>query len=771
MKRLPILLCLCLLLAFVQYAQAQGGNIDLTLQLKNDQGRPIGNKTVLFTDLRSGKQVKGVTDGSGIARVRLEGGEVWQIAVDKIRDYWFWQIDARRVPEGRTGQMRKIITYNYERYVRETRPVPDRSNFNFTHQRQQFNIYDRPEAQHVIFRLSLTRADKRTPAANVPVTVRCFASEMAYDATTDGSGNAVFKLPINHDYDIDVADIQHFSYVDIDNKGNQVITKSLTYEPTEIKERNVGDTIFQQLPAKINGTSTHEAIYLTVTGGPDRYWKQEPIMLEVIKGNKIYKGYTDADGKVRFLLPKRKKYMIHGRFQRDIDVIDLTRARGIGYADKTIYYQPIPKYQYPERYIPRPQDLILISFDKFIEKQLPKPKPGESLKTYAKFGGEINANSQQAVLELGFAAEPFDEDYTGGNINIALVVDKSGSMAGYDRIESLREALIAFVEKLRPGDMVSLIVFESYQTIIIPAQKVTQDKSELIHEISMIEAGGFTNIYDGLIAGYEEVKKHFRKNRPNRVILLTDGYGSKPVEEVVEKSKSYNDEGIELSAVGVGEDYNVAMLKLLASHGGGLIELIKNAEDIREAFVKELSSLIMPIGKNAKVEITFNDQLLFAQLYGFPLEEKKPGKVVLKLPNIYAGLDHIGLIKFTLVNPTEAIEKEPVIIRTKFFDIRKNEQVVREQKVYLKWSPARGELEYLQERDTKRSYAVAIMNQTLKVMAEAFHAGDKEKARKTLNRTVEDVKELFPNAEEEDINQLMQQVIDYLDIITRSLKG
>ena len=772
MKNLKTLLGLIAVFLVSNWAYAQGGNINLALQVKNNQGRPMANKKITFTELRTAKVMSGTTDGSGRVKTLLEGGEVWQIGIDKIQNYWYWQIDARRVPVGRTGEMTKVVTYDYDRFVRETRPVPDRSKMTFRHVKQNFGAYERPDSKTIILMVNLTKADKRTPASRVPVSAICYDTQISYDVQTDGGGNAIFKLPVGCDYDIDVAGIQHFSYMDVGGKGNSIATKRLTYEPTNIQETMSGDTVFQKLPSKIHGTTTHEAISLTVHGGTDGIWKNQPIMLEVIKGKrKIYKAYTDQEGIVKYLLPKGSKYMIHGRFERDIDVIDLTRSRGIGYKDKDITYHPIAKYQYPERFIPKAEDLILMSFDQFFEKQLPRPKAGESLKTHASFGGQINANSEQAVLELAFASEAYDADNMGDAVNIAFVIDKSGSMAGYDRIESLREALIAFVEKLRPEDMVSLVIFDNVTTVVIPAHKIGTSKKELIHQISMIEAGGGTVIYSGMVAGYEEVTKNFKKNRTNRVVLLTDGYGTEPVEKVIEKSKEYNAKGIELSAVGIGEDYNVSLLKLLATHGGGLIELVKNATDLKDAFVKELSSILMPIGTNAKVEIEYNKNLLFAQLYGFPMQEKKAGKLVLKLKNIYAGLDQIGMVKFTLVNPTQAIENEPVIIRTKFYDLRKKQHVVKEEKVYLKWSPANGRLEYLQERDSKRAYSIAIMNQTLKVMAESFHVGDKQKAIKTLERTVSDVKKLFPQADDNDVNELMQKLVEYLDIVTRSTKG
>jgi hypothetical protein len=161
--------------------------------------------------------------------------------------------------------------------------------------------------------------------------------------------------------------------------------------------------------------------------------------------------------------------------------------------------------------------------------------------------------------------------------------------------------------------------------------------------------------------------------------------------------------------------------------------------------------------------------LLFAQLLGAPLEEKKDGKVTLKLKNAYSGLDQLALLKFSLVNPSQAIEKEPVIIKTKYVDLQKEKTVEIETKAFLQWSPDTGKLEFLLDAETKYYYSVALLNQTLQVMSEAFAKGDRQGARNALTKAISEVREIFPNVDKKDIQELLAK-LEYYEEILKNLR-
>lgn len=344
-------------------------------------------------------------------------------------------------------------------------------------------------------------------------------------------------------------------------------------------------------------------------------------------------------------------------------------------------------------------------------------------------------------------------------------------MAGYDRIENLKASLADFITHLRAKDIVSIVIFNGEHSTVIPAQEIGDDKQILLKEISRIDADGGTVIYTGLEEGYQQVQKNYKKNRTNRVVLLTDGYGSVRVDSIVSMSKTYNNLGIECSAVGVGEDYNFALLRLLASNGGGLINLVYDANNLNDAFTNEMKSVLAPVARNAKVEVIYNDKIVFSQLLGQEVIEKGTNKISMKLKDFYAGLDQHALVKFKLDKPSKEIENEPIIIKTRYFDLGANKVIESKIQAHLKWSDDDGRLELIIDQHEKKLYAIAIMNQTLKAMSDAFQNKDNETAKRVLKETIADIQDLYPEAKETDVKKLYIQLEEYYAILANLSKN
>ena len=324
----------------------------------------------------------------------------------------------------------------------------------------------------------------------------------------------------------------------------------------------------------------------------------ESVYLNLINSKKVYTAKTNDEGEAVFLLPKGKKYLINLDFQKDINVINLSNTSGIGNGTMWITYKPNPKLEHPEQYIPTVESLLINEFNNFLTKQFPQPEKGKPLRIILEWGNDlITGKSKEAILNIGFTASKNNSEKYGPPINISFVMDKSGSMAGYDRIDELKKSLSGFVSSLRDDDIASLVVFDGEPELLIDAGKIAGKKDEFIGLINSIEADGYTNIYKGMVLGYDELLKNMNPKGTNRLILLTDGYGETEVDVIVSKSKEYNAKGVELSAIGVGEDYNQSLLKLLATNGGGMFQHIGDAYNLQESFKQELSGLLYPVAK------------------------------------------------------------------------------------------------------------------------------------------------------------------------------
>ena len=112
---------------------------------------------------------------------------------------------------------------------------------------------------------------------------------------------------------------------------------------------------------------------------------------------------------------------------------------------------------------------------------------------------------------------------------------------------------------------------------------------------NQISPGGSTNLHAGLMLGFAEVDRGFNVRRNNRAILLTDGIANRGVvdpDKIASDAKRYNDKGIYLSTIGLGKEFNDALLSRLATQGKGAYHFVDSAEEMDKVFRRDVSGLV-----------------------------------------------------------------------------------------------------------------------------------------------------------------------------------
>ena len=750
MRGTIICILICLYFAFPGNAQ---GDYTYTVLVKGNNGSGLVGVKVWLKGKNSGQKIIKYTNSQGSAVFKVPAG-YWSLNLNGLPNY-----DEVELKGSEFGKRSISLFYDKETIDDEARIIELRPNVSLNEIIQKEVNKSIPASDSCIVVIKLRDLNNR-PVRNTEVSLVGVDIGILMKGQTDYTGLAKFYIPKGIRYAIDVDGIENFAFTQmLKRAGVQTIT--LEYEPTLITESNINDTITQILTKPLKPTSARTLAEVFVWDPNGEPYPQEPVFLTNITTNETFLAQTDDEGKATFLLPNGFKYMLHFLYKKDVDVLNLTTTHGTHSLQYKVKYIPEPKLEHPEDFIPKPEEVFLKEFENFITKQFPDPKEKKVGMLLNWGNNKVNEKSKEAVLEIGFTTTSnpsFIKNKTA--VNVAFVIDISGSMAGYSRIESLKESMLKFIDKLAPNDNISIILFNEESYLVTPL-KPKGDGTALKLVITDIEAGGFTNIYNGMVMGYEELQKHFDINKISKLILLTDGYGETEPKIVIDKSKDYNDMGLGLSAIGVGEDYNYALLSLLAEETNGLMCHAGLSEDIYPAFEKQLSSLIYPIGRDSKLEVYFNNKIHFDQLYGFPVKETENNKATIEIGDLYMGMNKIALAHFILNKPDPSIEDFPVRIVLSYFDPESHKRVEIDNQVTLEWEEYTGKIKLLVDNQEKKLYSIAVMNQSIKVMAEAFAAGDIEKARNALLRARKQVKDIYPKAEDKDILELVAKMEDY----------
>lgn len=215
---------------------------------------------------------------------------------------------------------------------------------------------------------------------------------------------------------------------------------------------------------------------------------------------------------------------------------------------------------------------------------------------------------QTQYIKVNLHCYPIEDRERRTPVNVAIVIDKSGSMTG-EKIRRAREVALMAIDRLNSDDIVSVVAYDNEVEVLVPATKVS-DKSAIRREIQRLEAGGSTALYAGVNKGGAEVRKFCSRNRVNRVILLSDGIanvGPSSTEEIARLGESLIREGISVTTLGIGLDYNEDLLTQLARRSDGNHAFVENATDLARIFDAEFGDVLSVVAQEVTIKIRCGD--------------------------------------------------------------------------------------------------------------------------------------------------------------------
>lgn len=191
-------------------------------------------------------------------------------------------------------------------------------------------------------------------------------------------------------------------------------------------------------------------------------------------------------------------------------------------------------------------------------------------------GQPVGIDPGRIVIEENGVPIPLDQVQgidEVGPLSTLLVMDVSGSMFAAGKLEAAKAAARAFVDQMRPNDLVGLI---SFSTKIEYVQPLTSNQSEMFNAIKRLDARGDTAMYDALAEGIEILENVEGRKA---IIALTDGLDNRSVHTPEDVIFNIGPSGLSISTIGLGDPEHGAgavtaldedALIYLAENAGGL---------------------------------------------------------------------------------------------------------------------------------------------------------------------------------------------------------
>ena len=189
-------------------------------------------------------------------------------------------------------------------------------------------------------------------------------------------------------------------------------------------------------------------------------------------------------------------------------------------------------------------------------------------------------------------------------VNIAIVLDRSGSMKG-SRMHAAKRAARMALRQLGSQDVLSLVAYNHEVYTIHPASLLL-DSSRLEERINDLDAKGQTALYAGVQEGARQVREFFSSTRVNRVILLSDGLanvGPKSPRALAHLGQDLGEEGIPVTTIGLGLQYNEDLMSRLALSSDGNHAFAEKPSDLDRIFNAEFRDVLSVAAQDITIQI------------------------------------------------------------------------------------------------------------------------------------------------------------------------
>lgn len=352
-------------------------------------------------------------------------------------------------------------------------------------------------------------------------------------------------------------------------------------------------------------------------------------------------------------------------------------------------------------------------------------------------------STERAIVKIGLDGIRLPRRDRRPPVNLALVIDRSGSMSG-DKIEKAREAALELVRRLAPDDIVSLVAYDTRVDTLIPAQRVG-DGRRLEAAICNLEAGGNTALFGGVTRGASEVRRHLEDGRyVNRIVLLSDGLanvGPSSPEELGRLGASLVKEGISVTTIGLGLGFNEDLMTRLAQRSDGNTYFVEDSAELPRIFAAELGDVLNVVARSVVIEIEFPDGVRPLRFVG--REGAIRGRrAELALNQLYGGQEKFALIEVEVGPAASGAEREIARANVRYDDAVNDRPATLAAVRRVQFSGESKTVIASADHQVQADYALNAIAEAKDKAVELVDAGRRDEAGELLRQRSAELKEM-----------------------------
>jgi Ca-activated chloride channel family protein len=378
----------------------------------------------------------------------------------------------------------------------------------------------------------------------------------------------------------------------------------------------------------------------------------------------------------------------------------------------------------------------------------------------------LSDRKQTVPIKVGLTGIPMPMTRYRAPVNVAIVLDKSGSMTG-EKIRRAREAAIMAVNLLDSRDIVSVVAYDDTARIVVPATPVA-NRYAITRAIEGIMPGGSTALFAGVSLGAREVERHLDSGRVNRVILLSDGLanvGPSSPGALGDLGASFKRDGISVTTIGLGAGYNEDLMFELAGRSDGNHAFAENARDLSRIFQNEFGDILSVVAQDIEIRITCQEGVRPVRVLGRDADIYGQ-TVVTSLNQLYSNQEKYVLLEVEVPPYPSGSTMELARVDISYADMNTRTLDSLSGSVDISFTDSKRHVERHVQKETMVDYVTQSSNIEKEKVIRLRDAGKKGEAKALLRKKAQTLKAeaaQYQSDELEDMAQSLESEAEALD--------
>ena len=225
-------------------------------------------------------------------------------------------------------------------------------------------------------------------------------------------------------------------------------------------------------------------------------------------------------------------------------------------------------------------------------------------------------------------------------VNLAFVLDRSGSMGGHNKLTLAKQATLEAIHRLEPEDRFAVVTYDTDVDVVMPGTLATAEaRHEAARRLGPVLPRSSTDLHAGWLTGCEQVASALAPDGVNRVLLLTDGlanHGLTDHQELATRAYDLRRRGVATSTFGVGTDFDEALLQSMADSGGGHFYFAGDVAAMRDHITSEVGETLEVVAREVVLELKLPNSVRVESMSPFKVEQG-PGYARVYLGDLVSG--------------------------------------------------------------------------------------------------------------------------------------